>query len=237
MWALLLSLCWAGELEERAQRLAELRTEVATLAADVQAERDSLRGQLRALDVERAELQGQVRREELRLTELQVSLQTRRDELGVVDEQADTLKPAVLEGLAELRVQVAAGIPYRRDERLASVDALTEQVRSGELRSEKGLGRAWQLIEDELRLTQQTALDRQVVQWGGEERLVTVARVGMVAMYARDGQQVAQARRRDDGWVWEDLGANADVLSLFDALDRQVHAGWFTLPGLPLEAR
>ncbi|MFT6233789.1 MAG: hypothetical protein ACJAZO_004310, partial [Myxococcota bacterium] len=70
MWLLLLSLSWSGELEERAERLAELRSEVSMLAADVDAERASVRGRLRALDAERAEMQGQIRREALRSTEL-----------------------------------------------------------------------------------------------------------------------------------------------------------------------
>jgi hypothetical protein len=198
MWLLLLSLSWSGELEERAERLAELRSEVSMLAADVDAERASVRGRLRALDAERAEMQGQIRREALRSTELSVALAERRETLAVQDASAADLTPVLRESLAGLRERMAQGLPYRTDERIAAVDALTAQLDSGELRPEKALGRVWQLVEDELRLTRETAMDRQVIAVDGRERLVDVARVGMVSVYARDGGRFLQAIPRMD---------------------------------------
>lgn len=237
MWLLLLSLAWTGELEDRAERLAELRTEVSMLAADVDAERAAVRGRLRALDAERAELQGQIRREELRSTELSAALAERRDALALQDATADDLVPALREALTGLRQRVSQGLPYRTDERVAAVDALSVQLDSGELRPEKAVGRVWQLIEDELRLTRETAMDRQVIAVGEHERLVDVARVGMVALYARDGHHYLQATATPDGWMWSRVAETDGIAELFSALDKQIHSGFFTLPGLPLEER
>jgi hypothetical protein len=237
MWLLLLSLSWSGELEERAERLAELRSEVSMLAADVDAERASVRGRLRALDAERAEMQGQIRREALRSTELSAALAERREILAVQDASAADLTPVLRESLAGLRERMAQGLPYRTDERIAAVDALTAQLDSGELRPEKALGRVWQLVEDELRLTRETAMDRQVIAVDGRERLVDVARVGMVSVYARDGGRFLQAIPRGGAWTWERSSDSAGIAGLFDALDKQVNSGFFTLPGLPLEER
>jgi hypothetical protein len=78
-------------------------------------------------------------------------------------------------------------------------------------------------------------MDRQVIAVDGQERLVDVAHVGMVALYARDGHRFLQAIRSDGGWTWQQTADPQGIAGLFDALDKQVNSGFFTLPGLPLE--
>ena len=222
--------------DERAEQLAALRTEVAQLSSELAVERESLRGQLRALDVERAELQGQTRRETLRQSELHAALAAKRDELAVNDEASDGLRPVVLAGLDELEAAVRDGLPYRTDDRLAAIEELRGGLLDGDLRPEKALGRSWALVEDELRLTRETALDRQVVALPTGNERVEVARVGMVALYARraDGQFL-RATRSAHGWSWTDVPESEPVANLFDALSKQVRSGWFPLPDLAAE--
>ena len=98
--------------------------------------------------------------------------------------------------------------------------------------------RVWAFAEDERRLSRENVLDRQVISLDGEEVLVDVARLGMVAMYWRapDGR-VGQSRRSESGWTQQRLeSAQAEQVEvLFDSLANGIRSGVFELPGLLAE--
>ncbi len=226
----------AEESEDRATRLAELRARVETLRADVARERTDLDNRLADLDVRKREIELEADRERLALERLQLTVQGAREEAGDADGRFDGLKPVVLEGISTLRARIEAGLPYRLTERLASLDQLETQVASDELSPDRGASRLWQLIEDELALSKENALDRQVIPLDGDERLVDVARLGMVAMYWRADGENGWAERTDGGFVWKrstDRTQRAQIAALFEALERRIRTGFFELPAFP----
>lgn len=222
--------------DARARRLADLRAEVAELSETIELERDDLRARLRALDAQKADVQVQLRRAELRLTELRKAADERKDALAGEESAGEALNPVIKDGLAELRKVVRAGLPFRVDERLAALDALEAQVDEGVLRPRKAAHRVWQFYEDELRLTRENALDRQVIELGGEEVFAEVARIGTLAIYFRTEEGVVgRAVRSGEDWTWTpytDAASIEQVEGLFDALEKQIRAGWFELPDL-----
>lgn len=222
--------------DARARRLADLRAEVAELSETIELERDDLRARLRAIDAQKADVQVQLRRAELRLTELRKAADERKDALAGEESAGEALTPAIKEGLAELRKVVRSGLPFRVQERLDALDALEAQVDEGVLRPRKAAHRVWQFYEDELRLTRENALDRQLISLEGDELFVEVARIGMLAIYFRTEEGVVgHAVRSGDDWTWTpytDAGSIEHVEGLFDALEKQIRAGWFELPDL-----
>jgi hypothetical protein len=245
--ALALFLALAGTLahaepSDQARRLAELRGEVERAAAEVDEIRDEARSKMRSLETQRIELEARVRIEEARLAELERRAERQRAEVADEAVAGAVLLPVLLDELAALRAQVAGGLPYRVPERLAQIDELSVQLRAGTLTPQRGALRVWQLVEDELRLTRENVLDRQVVAWRGDEVLVDVARLGMVALFVRapDGR-FGVARRDGASWRIDELSGGAErsqVGALFASLDKQVRVGPFELPiALPGEAR
>ena len=230
-----------AEPADQARRLAELRGDVEREAAALDALHEDARSRLRGLETERLELEARIRAEEARVAELE--RRTERQQAVVSDEAAAgaVLLPLLLDELAALRAQVAAGLPYRLPERLAQVDGLTAQLQAGTLTPQRGALRAWQLIEDELRLTGENVLDRQVVSWRDEEVLVDVARLGMVVLYVRaPGERYGVAVRDGAAWRFDEIGGadRTKVEALFASLDKQVRVGPFDLPAaLPGEVR
>jgi hypothetical protein len=222
---------------DRATRLAALRAEVETLRADVARDRADLDARLADLDVRKREIELEADRERLALERLQLTVQGTREEAGDADGRFDGLKPVLLSGIATLRARIEAGLPYRLSERLASLEQLETQVRSDELSPDRGASRLWQLVEDELALSKENAIDRQVISLDGDERLVDVARLGMVAMYwkSEDGEN-GWAERTDAGFVWkrsENRTQRAQIDALFEALERRIRTGFFELPAFP----
>lgn len=221
-------------LESRAERLAELRAEVAELGDELAARRDEADARLRALQAQEVDLEVQVGREELRLQQLG-DLITAKREAAVEDADLETaVKPIVLDGITAATELVKQGLPYRTDERLAALDELQRGVEGGELVPSRALGRLWAFIEDERRLARENALDRQTLSLGGREVLAEVARLGTVAMFYRtpDGE-IGFAERSAAGWTWVPVTDRArieQVTLLFDSLQKGIRIGWFELP-------
>lgn len=226
---------WGADLSGRAENLARLRAEVEALATEVSLAKEDLRARLRSIDTRVAEAESEIRREEVRLTQLEGEAERTRQLISAQGANADVLVPAVEDGLASMRAVVAGGLPYRVDERLEALAELEAGLEGGSLSAEDAAARLWGLAEDELRLTKENGLDKQVITLEGEELLVQVARLGMVALYFRteDGRVGRAARGADGAWTWVTLeGAEeqAQLADLFDALDKGIRVGWFELP-------
>ncbi len=240
--ALLLSLAastaHASSVQEQAEELAQLRAEVEGLSEQLSADKDDARGKLRAIEAQKVELEVQVRRQELRLERLLDEEQRQREVLADTDGGGGDLDATVLTALGDLRAQVEQGLPYKTSQRLSALDELRGKLADGSLTAEQTAARVWAFAEDERRLTRENALDRQVVSLGGEEVLVDIVRVGMIALYWRapDGT-VGRARSEGDAWTYQPVtGSDADaVVGLFDAMGKGIRTGWFSLPGLAAE--
>ena len=89
-------------------------------------------------------------------------------------------------------------------------------------------------MEDERRLGRENGVDRQTITLKGQEVMVEVARLGMVALYYRSPTgEIGRATREADGWTWNtiaDRNGRSQVNELFNALTRGVRTGWFELP-------
>jgi hypothetical protein len=157
----------------------------------------------------------QIRQEELQLAQLELQIDATRAEVSAEGEASHVLVPSVKAGLAGLRPIIEEGLPYRTAERLAVLDELQTGLEAGTLAPHRAASRLWQTYEDELRL---------------------VARIGLVALFFRTADdRVGWAEQAGGRWGFveaTDRTAKAHVLELFDALDKQIRVGAFTLPGV-----
>ncbi|MFM2247489.1 MAG: hypothetical protein RL071_3563 [Pseudomonadota bacterium] len=221
-----------ADTDPRAARLAALRAEVEALHQELDVEKESLRGELRAINAQRVDLEVQVRREELRLERLlSAEAELRAAQLPTA---GDALRGILVGNIDALRAHVDEGLPFRATERAAALTELRAQLDDGRKTPEQVAARLWAFVEDERRLGRTTGLDRQVITVDGQELLADIARLGMVALYWRapDGR-VGLAARGGAGWTFRPMDAEEDrvaALALFDALERGIHTGTFTLP-------
>ncbi|MDX2300122.1 MAG: DUF3450 family protein [Xanthomonadaceae bacterium] len=225
---------YAAEPDALAQRLIRLRAEVEQLNGDLTLLRDEQRTTLSALNAQKAELSASVERQQLAARELREKLTTKRAEQADAGLAGDSLKPQVLAALAVLRTQVAAGLPFKVDERLGEMDAFQVQVENGTLPPQRAVNRLWAFFEDEFRMTHENGVYSQTIALGEERVLAEVAKVGTMALYfnTQDGR-VGQAVRGGDGWrfvVVEDKDDAARIAAYYDALRKQIRQGWFELP-------
>ncbi len=219
-----------------AQRLIELRGEVERINGELELLREEQRTTLAGLNAQRAELTASLERQQRvarELREKRAAAEQAQAEIGL---EGDALKPILLAKIAALRTQVAAGVPFKIEERLGELDRFVVQIESGAIPPQRAVNRLWALYEDEFRLTRENSLHRQTITVDGWKMLADVAKLGTMALYFQttDGQ-VGQAVRTGAGdtWQWQRLTDSADaarIEALFDALRKQIRQGYFELP-------
>ena len=94
-------------------------------------------------------------------------------------------KDARIEEVERLDATVTAGLPFRVEDRRDALRKIGASVKDGTLAPSRAATRVWAWIEDELRLTRENGLYRQVISVAGSEVLADVARLGMTMMYFR----------------------------------------------------
>jgi outer membrane murein-binding lipoprotein Lpp len=218
-----------------ATELARLRAEVETLSGKVEAEKADLKARLHSLSRQKAELDAQVRREAVRLAQLQRRIQKWKDKIAARAKAQQKLVPVVDAGAKVLEQAIGRSMPFKREARKKEIQKLRDRMHKELATPSDSVARLWDRVEDELRLSRESGLYRQVVQLDGKEQLVEVARVGMVLMYFRskDGRY-GMARRTARGWGWTRVTAEAQtqrIERLFDAFKKQIRTGFFELPG------
>jgi hypothetical protein len=236
--ALLAAPALAADHQAQAEQLAKLRAEVEALSEQLTAEKDEAKGRLRAVEAQRVELDVQIRRQELRMDRLLAEEQSQRAAIEGAGGGDAAVRAAVERGIEALRTEVTVGLPFKTDLRLAALAELEQKMASDAITAEQAAARLWAFAEDERRLSRENVLDRQVIPLDGQDVLVDVARVGMVAMYWRapDGR-IGRVRGVAGGWEYPTLsGADEEaVAALFDALGKGIRSGAFSLPALTAE--
>ena len=221
------------ELRSQAEKLAELRGEVESLSDELSLTKDTLRSDLRALQAEGSDLEARIRREEQRLTGLTLETERLQSETRAATEANDVLVPVLHTAMSELEGRIAAGLPFRIEERLQEVRTLRKQLDEALLPPPTIASRLWQMLEDELQLSKENGLYKQIVPLGDIEVLAEVARLGMVALYYRtDSGDVGKATRSGDTWSFQPFSDPAQqqaTQDLFVSLRKQIRTGWFEL--------
>lgn len=224
--------------QDEASRLAEslirMRGEVEQTNGELELAREEQRTTLQGLAAQKAELEAQLERQQLQLAELEGRLAAKHADSLEAADAGSALPPVLLDAIAGLRAHIARALPFKTDERLAALDEIRMLIENGTLPPTRAANRLWAYLEDELRLTHETGLHQQTVVLGRERVLAQVAKVGTVMLFFRteDGR-VGRAVPAANTWRFEtiaDEAGRAQVLALFDALDKQIRQGYFELP-------
>lgn len=223
-----------------AERLASLRSEVEQLShelSDIQADQ---RERTRSLSRQKADLELEKSREELKLKKLRAQVAEQRKEIEAQDAKSEEYAPLFDSKVETVRAYVEKSLPFRREERLAGLQKIVEQKQSGLIPAERAVSRLWSFLEDELRLTRESGLYKQTIDLDGEEHMVDVVRIGMVAIYFRTADdEVGHTERTDGGWKFTkvtDPKGQTRILDLFEQFKKQIRVGYFELPSaLPVE--
>jgi hypothetical protein len=219
-----------------ATELARLRAEVEELSDRVETKKSEVKAKLQSFARQKSELEMQVRREEVRVAQLKKRHAERKAKVAARKKEAKLFEPVVEQGAELLIEAIRRGLPFKTRDRIDEVERVVEQMKQDLLTPAVAVARLWERVEDELRLARENGIYSQVIPFAGSEQLVDVARLGMVLMYfrTRDGRYgMVERNRKKDGWRYRLLADREKwqpVAALFDALKKQIRAGFFVLP-------
>jgi len=224
----------ADDTTELGQRLAQLRGEVDTLSANLSREEAEHRDQMRSFARQKADLEAELKREQMRLQKVRHEIDERKSAMAARSVESEKLVPIFDATVESLRVYVRQALPFRASERLAEIDRVVEQRKTGLLTTERALARLWSFVEDEVRLTKESGLHRQTLVVDGSEQLVDVVRIGMVMLFFKTSDGVVgYAAKQGEVWTTRSLTEKEDrkrVLKLFEDFKKQIRVGYFEIP-------
>lgn len=230
-------------LEQKAEELAKLRSDLDMIESDLRAERARGQAALRNLEARRSTLAMQLDAERVRIASAQKKLETIKSNLETRKGQSTVFLPVVESAADALAGSVRDGLPFHQEERLAAIEEIKTKARAGRLDPETACSRLWQLVEDEIRLTGEVVRTKVPLALDGPDaprRLVDVIRIGMVTLFIRhEPGRFSRLVRRDGTWQPEpirDIRSIDQLEALFDAVSKQVVQGDYTLPLPPVEA-
>ncbi len=224
-----------AEPEPDAARLARLRAEVDELQERLDRARSTAASERRSLQTQKADLEVLLNKEQLRQKTLKRMRARQLDEQRKAESRSALLVEPALGAAHRLRRLVEQTLPFRHEQRLQAVDEIIASLRGPAADPAVALSRLWQLLEDEIRLTAESGLHRQVIALEGRRLLVEVVHLGMGALYFRteDGRFGWADPGDGKGYtfrLFSDEQRIAAVETLFDALRKQIRKGAFALP-------
>ena len=224
----------AGTEDNMAESLMKLRAEVEKLNTQIQDEKDETKASMRSLVLEKNELDATVGREDLKIKQLEQEIVKVKKQIEAASKNSEGIKPVVTEAIANLKTRIASELPFKTAERLEDVERIESQMEAGLLTPQKALVQVWNSYADELRMTKENGLFKQTIKLDGQDRLAEVARLGTVMMYFKTpDDRVGYVAKDANGWYYKEAAgkeAQDQILALFDAMQKQIRTGYFTLP-------
>lgn len=224
----------AEKIDDLAQSLIRIRGEVEELQNQLDMEKQDHKIKMDALGSQLSDLSIENRRQRLSVEKMEQAFQKLEEAKVTRLSSEEALLPVVSASLDKLRNVVKNSLPFKVEDRLAELNDLEAQLKSGKVDPNRTVNRLWAFIEDEIRLTRENGVYSQSITLNGENVLADVAKLGSMFIYFQtSNNQVGLARKENDGWQFvelQDPNARQDIDKLFDSLRKQIRQGYFELP-------
>ena len=225
---------FANESDNLVKSIMKLRGEVEALYTQIDDNKDMHKSQMKSYTMQIADGEAQINRQETALKLVESNLVKVKEKISKVSNKNEDIKPLLFTALDNLESTIKAGIPFKIKERTAEIQKIRTQLKDGVITPEKALLHVWSSHDDAIRLTKENGLFKQQILVNGKEKLCQIAKLGSVAMYfATPDESVGYVVKTDSGYeykVTHDESEKKSIVALFDALQKQIRTGYFTLP-------
>lgn len=228
------STLFADEADNLVQSIMKLRGDVEALYTQIDDNKELHKSQMKSYTMQVSDAQAQINRKETSLKQLESELVKTKEKISEVSTKNEDIKPILLTALDNLEKVIKEGIPFKVTERVADIKKIREQLNSEVITPEKALALVWTSYDDAIRLTKENGLFKQKITVNGKEKLCQIVKIGSVMMFfATPDENVGYVVKKEGGFEYKithDKKEKKKIVALFDALQKQIRTGYFSLP-------
>ena len=224
----------AASNEEMIKSIMKLRADVEGLYSQIDANKDNYKAQMKSYAMQIADNEALINRKE---TALKVAAaESKKIEAQIAEKggSKSDMTPMLTAAIDNLEKIIVSGIPFKTEERVADLEKIKTEMKSGDITQEKALSLVWASYDDALRMTKEIGVFKQQIKIGEEVKLAKVAKIGTAMMFfLTPDEQVGYVKNTDGTYAYvlaNDEKSKEQILSLFDALQKQIRTGYFNLP-------
>jgi len=220
--------------DDMVKSIMKLRADVESLYTKIDENKDTYKSQMKSYTMQITDNEAQINRQETALKLTEQNLEKTRADLKAFTSKGEDLKPMIFEAIEALVSEIKAGIPFKVDERIAAVMKIKTDMTEGSITQEKAMALVWANYDDSLRLTKEIGLFKQEISLDSEIKLAKIAKIGSVMMFfSTPDNKVGYVVKKENAYVYK-TAANEEekvqIVKLFDALQKQIRTGYFSLP-------
>ena len=219
--------------EAMIKSIMELRSDVEALYSQIDTNKETYKASMKSYGLQMSDDEARINREKTTLKLNQQNIAEMEKKLASMGNATIDLAPMIEEALKGLEKEIISGIPFKTDERLAAIKQIREDLKNKTITQEKALALTWASYDDMLRLTKEIGQFKQEIELDGKQTMAKIAKVGSVMMFfATPDDRVGYVKQEGATYRYNVVSGDEreQIIALFDALQKQIRTGYFTLP-------
>lgn len=228
------SALYAESNAEMVKSIMKLRADVEGLYTQIDENKDNYKAQMKSYAMQVADNEAQINRKDTALKVANAESSKIEEHIAKKGASTNDLTPMLTVAIDNLEKIVKSGIPFKTDERVADLEKIKTDLKSGNITQEKALSLVWASYDDALRLTKEVGQFKQQIKIGEEVKLAKVAKIGTAMMFfMTPDDQVGYVKNSNGTYAYvvaSDEKSKEQIHTLFDALQKQIRTGYFNLP-------
>lgn len=219
---------------ELSRKIATLREKVEESNNDLGDIRELYSSELRSLTLQKAELEATIRKEEIKNKEMKRKIFLLKAKTKKNGQENNELLPIVITSCEQLISYIESSIPYRKKDRIESVQSIITELNKGDISSQVALSRLWSAFEDERRFTRDNQITKETMEYQNKKFLAEKLKLGTMALYFQlengvTGKVISENRE----WKYIAFTEEAEIdaaKKLFDGFKKQIKTGEYLIP-------
>ncbi len=233
LYALTPQAATANEDKALIKSIMKLRSDVETLYNKIDENKDNYKAQMKSYAMQIADNEAQINRAQTSLKLTEQELEKTRIKIASISNKKD-YRPLINKAILSLKDEIKKGIPFKVEERLASVTKIEKDLQNNSITQEKALSLLWSSYDDVIRLSKEIGEFTQEITVDGKVKKAKIAKIGTVMMYfATPDEKVGYVTKVMGKYKYKvatEKKEKQEIVTLFDALKKQIRTGYFNLP-------
>lgn len=220
--------------EDMVKSIMKLRGDVESLYTQIDENKESYKAQMKSLALQNADTDAQINRKSTSIKLAELELQKIKLKIANTTTKNYELKPLIDEVYSNLENSIKTGIPFKIEQRLSGIKKIQNDLHENTITQERALALLWASYDDNIRLTKEIGLFKQHIKIEDKKILAKIAKLGSVMLYFQaPDKRVGYAVKQGDSYGYKVVSNEDDIKkinNLFDALNKQIRTGYFSIP-------